>query len=210
MPSREPLRRRVVFKRGEPIIENHGPRCACGECTVIEPGADFELDREWARRFDPHWRVIAARVAVRVYKVRDATVHEDRKLGTDLVLTVDGVRVACRVRRMERPSTDGRRIDFFADVTLRSWRASGAKTEIDKLGTIDLACYGWTRGPALVYWLAWNVPAARDAGVLDRLREIRNPDGHSGFVVVRRADLLAAGCIVAHGTETRLFDEDAA
>jgi len=85
----------------------------------------WEKDKKWSDRFLPEIKRILGECLI-----REAPIEEDMEHNTDLiVLKLDGLRVACRVRRFEYFNR------YPDDITIRSDRASGNVTELAKIIT---------------------------------------------------------------------------
>lgn len=96
---------------------------------------DVKRDKEKADVFMPE-----VRRALADHLILVGSVKQDREEGTDLViLRTEHRAVGVRVRELRFLS------DYPFEVTIRSSRPSGAKTELDKLvdGWIDLIFYGF-------------------------------------------------------------------
>ena len=95
----------------------------------------WEGRKRWADRFLPEMsRIIGEHLIV------EAPLEEDRHRNTDLiVLRLEAVRIACRVRRFGYKAKCG---DEF---TIRTGHPSGARTELDKVmdGWGDFMLYGF-------------------------------------------------------------------
>jgi hypothetical protein len=171
-----------------------------------------ETRRLWANRYHAWCRLVCLRVAARTLGMRDATVTEDRWEATDGVLVIGGRCWAERVRNLERETVRGKLIDFYADVTLRSWLASGAPAELQKVlaGFGDYYLYAWVRQDVVPYWLCYSIRRAVKVGVIHHaLPEILNRDRLSKAALVPTAGLRAANCIVAEGGPESIFETEA-
>jgi hypothetical protein len=170
-------------------------------------------DWVWAARYHAWVRRVTVRVSARTLGIRDATITEDQREATDGVLVVGGRRWGWRVRRLERETLGTKMIDVYVDVTLRSWRASGAMTERDKILAgvgPDYYLYAWARLDVVPYWLGYDVRRAVEAGVIHRaLPEILNKDRRSKAAVVLTARLRAAECVIAEGGPESIFETEA-
>ena len=157
--------------------------------------SDVKLDWTWA---DGHMEAIVNVLrhnAMHLLSVRVATDEQDLKKATDLVIRVDGGDIAVRIRR---PNYRGR----FRDLTIRSWRASGFKTELEKIkdGFGDWYLYAWSDGQGgLDDWLLVDLHNLRKSGLLDNRRVIKNRSdkGLTGFIAIKDSELKAHGCLVA-------------
>jgi len=103
-------------------------------------------------------------------------------------------RMAVRIRRNHY-------FEQFHDVTFRSYRVSGAKTEIDKIrdGGVDWYFYGWTdEKDEIANWVILDVNKVLVTGLLDGRQMVANHDcGRTGFVSVPLFELDANNCILA-------------
>lgn len=108
----------------------------------------FRDDTAFAERFLDHMRAIAGR-----YLIRVAPVDEDVHRATDLiVLQLDALRIACRVRRERYLAKYGQQF------TIRFERRSGTKTEFAKIifeGWGDYLLYGFGPERGGSYLTAW-------------------------------------------------------
>ncbi|WP_289009909.1 hypothetical protein [uncultured Thermomonospora sp.] len=152
----------------------------------------FDRDFDWQRALIPRVKQILAN-----YLIAEAPFEEDARHNTDLiVLKLDTVRVACRLRRGEYA------LRYPDEFTLRSSRPSGAQTELAKVlsGWGDYLFYGFAHpdGGALAGWLLGDLKVFRlwHHRLLTRLpagqapgTERRNADGSSAFRVYRVSDL---------------------
>ena len=96
----------------------------------------WQLDKRWADRFLPEIKRILGE-----HLIGEPPEEEDQEHNTDLmVLKMDAVRVACRVRRNQY-------IDRYGDeFTIRAGRPNGSKTELTKIveGWGDYFFYGFS------------------------------------------------------------------
>jgi len=152
----------------------------------------WKHDKTFADVYLPQIIDIVRSIAYDVVDVRIANDREDQQEATDyLMLDTSSGRIACRLRR------EGYR--QYSDVTIRSWRASGMPTELDKLGgrTARWYLYGWTDGKQISRWLVWDIWKALDAGLLDtERRETLNRDRQTAFIVIDVSELDAAGAVL--------------
>lgn len=128
----------------------------------------------------------------------------DQRENTDLVVFAarGGITVAARVR-------DWSYVERYAhDVTFRSSRPSGAKTELDKVidGWGDYMLYGFGRDDGDVpRWVLIDLERLRQAIRRDEVwfrgwRGKPNKDGSSKFVYVNANELRARRCVKRHST----------
>jgi hypothetical protein len=95
----------------------------------------WQDDKRWSDRFIPEIKRILGE-----YLIKSAPIEEDMEHNTDLVvLKLDSVRIGCRIRRY----------NYFAkypnEITIRSSRPNGCKTELTKIveGWGDYFFYGF-------------------------------------------------------------------
>lgn len=149
----------------------------------------FDRDFDWQRGLIAEIKRVLAN-----YLIVEAPADEDRQRNTDLiVLRLDTVRVACRLRRHEYLARYG---DQF---TIRTGRPSGAETELAKMlsGWGDYIFYGFASPDAadLAAWVLGDLNVFR----LWHHRQLwsghrpgearKNGDGSSDFAAYRLADM---------------------
>ncbi len=149
----------------------------------------IDRDFDWQRGLIPEVKRILAN-----YLIAEAPPAEDMQRNTDLiVLRLDTVRVACRLRRHEYLARYG---DQF---TIRTSRPSGAQTELAKMlsGWGDYIFYGFASPDAsgLAAWVLGDLNVFRlwhhrELWAGRRPGESRsNGDASSNFAAYRIADL---------------------
>jgi len=118
---------------------------------------DVRRDFEFGRRFLPHLKMIVGQ-----HLVAEAPPAEDAERATDLVvLRLDAVRIACRVRRHEYLNSYGH------EFTIRSKRETGAQTELAKVlsGWARYMIYGFgsegDAGPFMDRWVLGDLNVFR-------------------------------------------------
>jgi hypothetical protein len=149
----------------------------------------FDNDFTWQRGLIPEIKRVCAN-----YLIGEAPMQEDMHRNTDLiVLKLDPIRVACRLRR-HRYITK-----YSNEFTIRAGRPSGVQTEIQKVlsGWGDYMFYGFASGDetALAAWILGDLSVFR----LWHHRQLAmgrkpwsekpNPDGSSTFYAYRLVDL---------------------
>jgi len=107
--------------------------------------SEWQNDKGWSDNF-----LTEIKRALAIHLICEAPVQEDQERNTDLiVLKMDSVRVACRIRRETW-------ISYSNEFTIRVGRPSNAKTELAKIieGWGDLFFYGFgsNDGSKLVSW----------------------------------------------------------
>lgn len=148
----------------------------------------FESDFDWQRGY-----LTAVKQIIGGYLIGEAPLEEDMTRNTDLiVLKLDAVRIACRIRRHDYLANYG---DEF---TIRSSRPNGTMTELAKMisGWGQYLFYGFAEeaGPHLEAWLLADLNVFR----LHHMRELScgrmpgiekpNQDGSSNFRAYRIAE----------------------
>jgi hypothetical protein len=141
-------------------------------------------DKRWSDQYIP-----AIKRAVGPHVLVEACVDDDQRRNTDLiVLRADSIRIGCRVR------TSGYFARFPHDITIRSGRPSGTKTEMTKIieGWGDLFFYGHAHPHMSGELVAWYLVSLTDLRVW-LFRELwngrrpatrENADGSSDFVTI--------------------------
>ena len=144
---------------------------------------DWKKDKRWSDKFLPEIKQICG-----IYLIGEAPAEEDQQRNTDLiVLKMEAVRIACRIRRNEYF------VRYPDDITIRSDRPSGNVTELAKIisGWGDYMFYGfsdikelklcdWKLCDLKVFrtWFATKI--IKNEGVLPGV-EKNNYDGSSDF-----------------------------
>ena len=160
----------------------------------------WQADKRWSDVFLPEIKSV-----IGSYLICEAPVEEDQERNSDLmVLKLDSVRIACRIRRANWVSKSG-------EFTIREGRPSGVKTELTKIieGWGDYLFYGfgsddgkllhWTLGDLKAFRLYLSRQLAVCRGRLPGV-PITNRDGSSSFRVYRWNDVPK---MVIGSTETR-------
>jgi hypothetical protein len=151
--------------------------------------ASYEQDYDRQRALIPEIKRVLAN-----YLITEAPVEEDMQRNTDLiVLRLDTIRVACRLRRYRYLA------DYGDQFTVRLSRPSGAETELAKMlsGWGDYIFYGFASADdsRLASWMLGDLKqfriwhhrelwAGRKPGVV-----MKNGDGSSDFVAYRIDEL---------------------
>jgi len=142
----------------------------------------YESDRGWSDRFIPQIKPILG-----MYLIGEATESQDALENTDLiVLTLDRVRIGCRVRR------HGYYEEYKNEFTIRANRPSGNKSELGKIveGWGDYLFYGFAddEGSRLLAWRLLDLSVFRlwfnramYKGKPYPWQQIANNDGSSEF-----------------------------
>lgn len=104
----------------------------------------WEKDKRWSDQFMDEIKSILG-----IHLIGEPPVEEDQERNTDLiVLKMDSVRIACRVRRNEYA------VRYGEEFTVRAGRPSGIKTELTKIieGWGDYFFYGFGDESKLSKW----------------------------------------------------------
>jgi len=162
---------------------------------------DIQTDFDWQRQFMPEIKRILGECLI-----TEAPPEEDMRRNTDfIVLKLDSVRVACRIRRNKHLARYGHQF------TIRASRPSGIETELQKVirGWGDYLFYGFADADdlRLAKWILGDLAEfrlwyARRLSVLPKGQMpgqlVPNPDGSStgrayDVAALPSAFLLAAG-----------------
>jgi hypothetical protein len=153
----------------------------------------WKKDHAWSRRFLPEMKRIIGE-----YLIVEAPQEEDISHNTDLiVLRLDAIRIACRVRKHHYVHR------FGDEFTIRSDRPNSVKTELAKIieGWGDYILYGfadaperalcaWVLGDLRVFRLWFNSSIVKHSGHVPGSVQ-PNRDGSSDFRAFRISDLPA-------------------
>ena len=124
---------------------------------MITPEKAWKKDKRWSDKFLPEMKSICG-----TYLIGEASLDEDAERNTDLVvLKLDAVRIACRVRKFSYSQKNG----YRNQITIRSGRPSGTKTELTKM------IEGW--GDYMLYGFASEDESGLHAWVLCDLKPLR-------------------------------------
>lgn len=155
----------------------------------------FDRDFDWQRALIPQIKRVCAN-----YLIGEAPVQEDMERNTDLiVLRLDPIRVACRLRRYDYLLRRGAQGPYADQFTIRSGRPSGVRTELQKVlsGWGDYLFYGFASsdGGELAAWVLGDLSVFRLWHHQELARRKRpwtnetNGDGSSTFCAYRLCDL---------------------
>ena len=158
------------------------------------------VDWEWSDAHLEEVIDILKANSMHMLSIKLATPDEDMSRSTDLVMTVEGGNVAVRVRRQKYHST-------FRDLTIRAWRSSGVKTELQKIidGFGRWYLYAWADDNGIIDWLLVDLNKLRGSDLFDR-PYIINKDNTTGFIAIKDSELKEAGCLIAERTAANLPD----
>lgn len=147
----------------------------------------YKSDKDWA---DGFLREIIEILRQNAPCFQNFSIADSSK--NDVIIKTDGGDFAIRVRR------DGY-IKKFHDWTIRSYRANGQKTELEKLrdGFARWYLYLWTAGDSIIDWILIDLNRARETSLLYKSRHhISNGDG-TYFIAITIRELERNGCLVA-------------
>ena len=169
--------------------------------------SNWQADYRWSALFDRQ-----VKMAIGPHVIGNATTEDDQDRATDLVLATDRVRIACRIRRWTKQACD----KWGDQFTIRTQRASGAKTELAKIldGWGDMLFYGWgcPQSVRLREWhlidlevfRSWYLEAV-SRGRTVRAANVLNRDGSGGDAFW--IEHLPAGGVIASGVGLQLRDD---
>lgn len=143
-------------------------------------------------------RLVAPHLSTnRFMKAHHASQLQDFNQATDVVLTMDNVHIAVRIRKPDCQ---------YRDITLRG-KNNGQKTERDKIldGYGDLYFYGWTQHRVgqieLCEWVLIDLDKVRETNLLNRPYEHRdNVDGRNPFITIPISVFVNNNALIAHET----------
>ena len=152
---------------------------------------NWQTDKRWSDRFLPEIKRILGE-----HLIAEPPVEEDAERNTDLVvLRLDAVRIACRIRKY------GYLDRYGSEFTIRAGRPSGTKTELTKVieGWGDYLFYGfadenekylahWILGDLKAFRLYFNRYLLAHSGKIPGIKN-KNFDGSSDFLALRYDDI---------------------
>lgn len=149
------------------------------------------VDWEWSDTHLEEAIDILKANSMHMLTVNIATPDADMKRSTDLVITIEGGDVAVRVRRSSYLSR-------YRELTIRAWRSSGVKTELQKIieGFGRWYLYLWAGNDGITDWILVDLNRLRDSTLLNR-PYIKNKDNATGFIAIKDNELKEAGCLIA-------------
>lgn len=111
--------------------------------------AGWEVDKRWSDRFLPD-----IKRALGEFLLSEPEPEEDQNRNTDIILKMDSVRIACRVRKHEYFLNNRYRGEF----TIRAGRPTGSRTELSKIveGWGNYLFYGFSN-PEETGLAAWRI-----------------------------------------------------
>jgi len=146
-------------------------------------------DKKWSDKFLPEIKRYLGECLIS----EPENIKEDAFHNTDLtILELKPYRIACRIRK------ECYREQYGDEFTIRTYRQSGAKTELTKIieGWGDYIFYGFA-GENLTEWFIGDLKAFRlwfnsflviNKGVLPGKRK-SNPDGSSDFIAFKKSEI---------------------
>lgn len=153
--------------------------------------ADTRRDWNWSSTFTDRVCEVLRANSFQLISIRPGTPLEDLKAATDMVVEVTAGTIAVRIRRANYG---------YRDLTIRAWRSSGAKTELQKIqeGHADYYLYAWEneRGD-FTDWMIVDLDCLRGSGLLESTKIKKNRDGTTGFICINWLELYENGCIMA-------------
>jgi hypothetical protein len=161
----------------------------------------YETDKKWEEAYHPQVLGILNQLIPHLAVISIASDEEDKKSATDFKVVLMGGTIAVRLRRHTCK---------FRDLTIRSRRDSGRKTELAKIkeGYAYRYFYGWlNRNNVLSEWILVDLDKVREKGLLDIPRkEHPNYDG-TYFIDIKIKELSDAGCLIASHFENNMDEK---
>lgn len=156
----------------------------------------YQHDRRWGDSYAEQMKTILQPLMPYCVILEVAPIEEDNKRATDFIVKMKGGSIAARIRR---PWYE------YRDLTIRSRRDNGTKTELAKIkeGHAFRYFYGWTDEKQMISeWMLIDLSRLRQSGLLERQwREYPNkdkdgkPDG-TWFIAIPFHELEKAGCVL--------------
>ncbi|MHB8842160.1 MAG: hypothetical protein ACYC56_10340 [Candidatus Aquicultor sp.] len=155
-------------------------------------GSDYYTDRSFSDKYIAQaFGILSLLPAGLFVDFEEASFESDIKEATDVIAVANGrYRIPMRFRRPHKT---------YRDLTIRSSRPTGIKTELQKIkeGFGDYYFYGWTEGDTIIEWMLVDLDKLRASGLLEKSRrEIPSPD-RTYFIAIDRNELEEHGCIIA-------------
>lgn len=154
--------------------------------------SEVQRDLEFSDSHLDQIEEILRQCASEMLNVNQATIEQDLKKATDLIVTTQGA-VAVRVRR---PNVRHR----YRELTIRAFRTSGTKTELEKIkeGYADFYLYCWTdTNDRIADWILVDLNHLRATDLLYlEGHEKWNRDHRTSFYWLEDWRLRNHGCIV--------------
>lgn len=158
----------------------------------------YRNDRDWSDALIPQMTAILTPWMPYLAEIVIAPADQDNKEATDFIISLKGSTIAARIRRPDCK---------FRDLTIRSRRDNGMKTELAKIreGYASRYFYAWTDSNfTIIAWMLLDIDKARVAGLFDRRwPEIRNRDRETGlpdgtsFISIPVSALYQVKCVIA-------------
>jgi len=154
--------------------------------------SDYYTDRSFSDKYiSQAFDILRSLPANLFVDFEEASFKADTKEATDVIAIANGrYRIPMRFRRSHKA---------YRDLTIRSSRPTGIRTELQKIkgGFGDYYFYGWTEGDTVIEWMLVDLDKLRASGLLEKSRkEIRSPDG-TYFIAINRNELEEHACISA-------------
>jgi hypothetical protein len=157
--------------------------------------SNFDTDFAFQEKHKSQVEAILRRVVGKIadINIKVASDNEDKAQSTDYIVEVSIVgTVAVRIRRNTN----------FRDLTIRSLRTNGTKTELAKIkeGFARWYLYIWhDTNSKVLEWIIVDLDMVRSAELLDIPRKTTmNKDGTTGFINITIAELKNANALVHH------------
>ncbi|HWC14117.1 MAG TPA: hypothetical protein VG929_05935 [Actinomycetota bacterium] len=154
----------------------------------------WKLEKAWADGHRPAIEEVVRSVAGTIINIQVSSFQEDTSEAIDYDIQVESGAMACRIRRADRVA--------YRDLTMTSFRPSGAPPEVDKIrkGRVRWYLYAWARQGGFVEWMFVDLDVVRRKGLIEEAlkkdSEVVLRDG-SRFVHISFDELDREGALIA-------------
>ena len=172
--------------------ENNEKVLQCGVTKLSE----WQKDKDWADQYFQAIEQVVKKVADKIITFTIAPEQDDISQATDYLITVEKGTIACRIRKPDCK---------YRDFTIRSWRKSGSKTELEKIkeGFGRWYIYAWANNKyGFSEWVLLDLNNLRASPLLKTERKATpNTDGTTAFIAFSLPELYLWNIIVKRGIE---------
>lgn len=160
----------------------------------------YQRDRDWSDTYISQVVKLLVSLGHHLVRIDVASLEKDNKQATDFEVRIKGGDIAVRLRR---PSVK------FRDLTIRTHRDSGAKTELAKIKEGYAFCYfygGLDTTDTISEWIFVDLDKVRETGLLEKERHIQHNHDGTHFIGIPIRELYNAGCLIAYNLKKRRWE----